>query len=78
MCMSRPGRIVQLLDGMAEVESNGRRTWFNVLMVPEAKPGDWVLTHTGIVLSVIGQADVDALDALMAEIDQAASDWLAG
>jgi hydrogenase expression/formation protein HypC len=78
MCMSRPGRIVQLLDGMAEVESNGRSTWFNVLMVPEAKPGDWVLTHTGIVLSVIGQADVDALDALMAEIDQAASDGLAG
>ncbi len=78
MCVSRPGRIVRLLDGMAEVESKGKRTWFNALMVPEAKSGDWVLTHTGIVLSVIGQADVDALDALMAEIDQAAADGLAG
>jgi hydrogenase expression/formation protein HypC len=78
MCVSRPGRIVQLLDGMAEVESRGKRTWCNALMVPEAKPGEWVLTHTGIVLSVIGQTDVDALDALMAEIDQAAAGGLAG
>jgi len=78
MCMSRPGRIVQLLDGMAKVETNGRRAWFNALMVPEARPGDWVLTHTGIVLSVIGQADVDELDTLMAEIDRAAAGGLAG
>ncbi|HSP09613.1 MAG TPA: HypC/HybG/HupF family hydrogenase formation chaperone [Candidatus Dormibacteraeota bacterium] len=74
--MSRAGRIVQLLDGMAEVETNGRRAWFNALMVPEARSGDWVLTHTGIVISVIGQTDVDALDALMAEIDQAATEGL--
>jgi hydrogenase expression/formation protein HypC len=72
MCMSRPGRIVQLRDGEAEVESNGRRAWFNALMVPEAGAGDWVLTHTGIILSVIGQNDVDAIEALMAGIDQAA------
>lgn len=73
MCMSRPGRIVRLLDGMAEVDTNGRLAWFNALMVPEARSGDWVLTHTGIVLSVIGQADVEALAGLMAEIDQAAA-----
>ena len=78
MCMSRPGRIVRLRDGEAEVESNGRRAWFNALMVPEARSGDWVLTHTGIVLSVIGQTDVDALNALMAEIDHAAAGGLAG
>ena len=76
MCLSRPGRIVQVLDGMAEVDTKGRRAWFNALMVPEARSGDWVLTHTGIVLSVIGEADVDALDALMAEIDQAATEGL--
>lgn len=77
MCMSRPGRIVRLLDGMAEVDTNGRLAWFNALMVPEARCGDWVLTHTGIVLSVIGQADVEALDELMAEIDRAAAGGLA-
>lgn len=77
MCMSRPGRIVRVRDGEAEVESNGRRAWFNALMVPEAKAGDWVLTHTGIVLSVIGQADADAIEGLMAGIDQAAAEGFA-
>jgi hydrogenase expression/formation protein HypC len=76
--MSRPGRIVQLLDGMAEVETNGRRAWFNALMVPDARPGEWVLTHTGIVLSVIDQSEVEALGALMAEVDRAAAGGLAG
>ena len=69
--MSRPGHVVQVRDGMAEVETAGRRAWFNALMAPEAKAGDWVLTHTGVVLSVITRTDVDALDALMAEVDQA-------
>jgi len=35
MCMSRPGRVVELRDGMAEVEINGRRAWFNALLVPD-------------------------------------------
>jgi hydrogenase expression/formation protein HypC len=71
MCMSRPGRVIQVREGLAEVESAGRRAWFNSLMVPEAKAGDWVLTHTGLVLSVVTREDADAVEALMAEVDQA-------
>jgi hydrogenase expression/formation protein HypC len=67
MCMSLPGRVVQVLDGMAEVERDGRRAWFNALMVPEAKTGDWVLTHTSLVISVISEADAEATTALFQE-----------
>jgi hydrogenase expression/formation protein HypC len=71
MCVSRPGRVIQVHDGLAEVESAGRRAWFNSLMVPEAKVGDWVLTHTGLVLSVVTPEDVVAVEALMVEVDRA-------
>ena len=65
MCMSRPGRVVQVRDGEAEVDIAGRRTWFNALLVPGLMPGAWVLTHTSLVLSEISETDAEAVDALL-------------
>jgi hydrogenase expression/formation protein HypC len=67
MCMSRPGRVVTLKGGVAEVEINGRRAWFNALLVPDVKPGDWVLTHTSLVVSQISETDAEAVNALLYE-----------
>ncbi len=67
MCMSLPGRVVRLDGAMAEVEARGRRRWCNALLVPEASPGDWVLTHTGLVVSVISPEDAAAVDSLLRE-----------
>ncbi len=67
MCMSLPGRVLRLDGGMAEVESGGRRRWCNALMVPEANPGDWVLTHTGLVVSVISPEEAAAVESLLLE-----------
>jgi hydrogenase expression/formation protein HypC len=70
MCMSVPGRVVALRDGLAEVDRGGRRAWFNALLVPEARPGDWVLVHTSVVLSVISEEDARDTEALLAEAEQ--------
>lgn len=67
MCMSRPGRVVALDGGMAEVEIDGRRSRFMALMVPDLEPGDWVLTHTSIVISKISESDAVAVGALLSE-----------
>jgi hydrogenase expression/formation protein HypC len=68
--MSRPGRVVQVAGGMAEVESGDRCAWFNALMVPEARVGDWVLTHTGLVVSVIDEAEAAATARLIREVTE--------
>lgn len=67
MCMSRPGRVVQVRDGAAEVDVAGRRAWFNALLVPELRPGSWVLTHTSLVLSEISESDAESINALLRE-----------
>ena len=67
MCMSRPGRVVALSDGMAEVEVGGRRRFFNALLVPDLKPGAWVLTHTSLVLSEISETEAESVNALLRE-----------
>lgn len=65
--MSRPGRVVTLRGGMAEVDVQGRRTWFNALMVPELKAGAWVLTHTSLVISEITEKEARAVEDLLRE-----------
>jgi hydrogenase expression/formation protein HypC len=76
MCMSRPGRVIRIEGGIAEVETAGRRRSFNALMAPEAKPGDWVLTHTGLVISVIPEAE--AKEAERAFLELSAAGWEEG
>lgn len=67
MCMSRPGRVVQLRAGMAQIEVEGRRDWYNALLVPDVKPGAWVLTHTSLVVAEISEREAHAVSALMRE-----------
>lgn len=73
MCMSRPGRVVELREGMAAVEREGRRAWFNSLLVPEARVGDWVLTHTSLVVSVIDERQAIETEALIRELTEVPS-----
>lgn len=65
MCMSRPGVVVALRDGMAAVERDGRQAWCNALMVPQVRVGDWVLTHTSLVVSVISEHEASETETLL-------------
>ena len=65
--MSRPGRVTAVDGGMAEVERQGRRAWFNALLQPEVRPGDWVLTHTSLVLEVITGDQAAELEELLSD-----------
>ena len=67
MCMSRPGRVIEVRDGMALLDLDGRTRWFNALLTPDVKPGAWVLTHTSLVVSEITQKDAEAVNALLRE-----------
>lgn len=57
MCLSIPGRVTQVQGPMAEVESEGRRDWYNTLAQPDVKVGDYVLTHANLVVSIISETE---------------------
>lgn len=65
--MSRPGRVLRLENGMAEVERGDGRAWFNALPVPGIRAGDWVLVHASLVLAVISRDEAEQIEAIVAE-----------
>lgn len=68
MCVSLPGRVLSVRDHMALVETAGIQRWSNPLMYPEIEPGDAVLVHAGLVVSVLTVAEARDVEAAFAEL----------
>ena len=64
MCLAIPGRIVELHDGeglerTAVIDSDGIRREVSLGLVPDARVGDHVISHSGFALRVVPE---DLLD----------------
>jgi len=69
MCVSLPGRVLSVRDDhMALVETAGIQRWSNALMYPEIEPGDSVLVHAGLVVSVLTVDEARDVEAAFAEL----------
>ncbi len=56
MCLAVPAQIVEMLEGgLARCDLNGVQKDINVSLIPEAKPGDWVIVHVGFALNRIDE-----------------------
>jgi len=77
MCLAIPA-LVKTVDGeQAVVDIEGVTREVSLVLTPEAKPGDYVLLHTGYAISVIDEAEArETLEVLreMAELDASAND----
>ncbi|MGI9666834.1 MAG: HypC/HybG/HupF family hydrogenase formation chaperone [Acidimicrobiia bacterium] len=55
MCVALPGLVVSIGDATdahipAEVDFGDRTLEINLVMVPEAREGDWVIAHSGFAI----------------------------
>jgi hydrogenase expression/formation protein HypC len=67
MCLAIPAKIVAEPNDnqMAEVDILGVRRHVSLHMVPDAKPGDYVLVHAGFAIEVVDEAfAAETLDML--------------
>ncbi len=53
MCLATPTRILSREGDRALVDKDGLRLEVDVSLLPEAKPGDFIVVHVGIGLSVL-------------------------
>jgi hydrogenase expression/formation protein HypC len=69
MCVSLPGRVLSVRGQMVLVETAGIRRSSNALMYPEIQPGDTVLVHAGLVVSVLTVDEARDVEAAFAELE---------
>jgi hydrogenase expression/formation protein HypC len=63
MCLSIPGKLVEVTDLSEEIFKSGKVSFdgvikeVNLALVPEAKVGDYVMVHVGAAISVVDEVE---------------------
>jgi hydrogenase expression/formation protein HypC len=74
MCVSIPGRIVEIVDPehrLAQVEIDGQRRLVNLgLLAEEGAVGDWVVVQAGLAVERLSEEDAEAALTLLQELEQ--------
>ena len=75
MCITAPGRVIELDAGGALVELSGRRRRASTLVVPDVRVGDWVIVGAGSILRRLDATEAQALHrSIAAAIDMTRTD----
>ena len=67
MCVTYPGQVLEVGDGSALVEIDGRRRRASLLLVPDVAVGDWVIVATGTVLEIVDPEEATQILDLLHE-----------
>ncbi|MBR2216475.1 MAG: HypC/HybG/HupF family hydrogenase formation chaperone [Selenomonadaceae bacterium] len=71
MCLAVPARLTAIDGALGEVERAGVTRGVSLMLLPEAKVGDYVLVHAGFAMQIVTEEDADETDALLAEMQGA-------
>jgi hydrogenase expression/formation protein HypC len=56
MCLAIPSKIVKIESGMGTIDVDGVKRTCSLLLVEDARVGDWVIVHAGFALHKIDEA----------------------
>lgn len=71
MCLAFPAKILKIDNELATVERHGVKREASLMLLPEAKVGDYVLIHAGFAMQIIDEDELRIRDALVAEMNGA-------
>jgi len=59
MCLGIPGVVVEVKDTIAIVDFGGVKREVDSLLVPNIKPGDYVIVHAGAIISKLSPEEAE-------------------
>ena len=71
MCLAFPAKVLEIEGDLATVERSGVKRKASLMLLPEARVGDYVLIHAGFAMQVVNEREVQIRDALVAEMNGA-------
>ena len=72
MCLAIPA-LIKSIDGTdAEADMGGISRRISLWLTPEAKPGDYVLVHTGYAINIVDQEEAKETLRIFEEMERLA------
>ena len=71
MCLAVPAKILSIQDALAKVELSGVTKDVSLMLLPEAKVGDYVLVHAGFAMQIVDEKEAEETYALLDEMNGA-------
>ena len=68
MCLAVSARLTAVEGALGRVELSGIMRDISMMLLPEAKVGDYVLVHAGFAMQIVSQKDAEETNALLAEM----------
>jgi len=68
MCLAIPMRLAERGELAGTVELDGVRREVSLMLLPEARAGDWVLVHAGYAIGLVDEAEAAETLALLREM----------
>ena len=56
MCLAIPAKIIEIKDSMALLDMDGTRRQASLLLIEDARVGDYVIVHAGFAIHKIDEA----------------------
>ena len=71
MCLAFPAKVLNIKDNLATIEHKGIKREASLMLLPDAKVGDFVLVHAGFAMQIVDEDEIKLRDALVAEMNGA-------
>ncbi len=68
MCLGVVGRIEEIRGETASAEILGVRRDISIVLVPEAKIGDYVMIHAGFAINLMDEKDARETEEMIIEV----------
>ena len=65
MCLAFPAKIISIKDSLATVEKSGVKRDASLMLLPNAKVGDFVLIHAGFAMQIIDEEELKERDKFL-------------
>jgi hydrogenase expression/formation protein HypC len=75
MCLAIPGKLIEIQDEAGRMRSgrvdfSGVVREVNLACVPEARPGDYVIVHVGMAISVVDEEEARQVFEYLRQMDE--------
>ena len=69
MCLAFPAKIISIKDSLATVERSGVKRDASLMLLPNAKIGDYVLIHAGFAIQVVDEEETKMRDEILGAVN---------